>query len=92
MPVGVTTKKNTKPITIGETYLPNNIPNLNHNMFSGVKIFEFFNPSKRNADDIINDHILMSLFLSKGYKPINKKTTKKTMPKLLFEPTLISLI
>ena len=33
--------KKTIPITIGETKLPNKIPNLNQILFNGVKIFEF---------------------------------------------------
>ena len=36
--VGVTIAKKTIPITIGETKLPNRIPNLNQILFNGVKI------------------------------------------------------
>ena len=31
-------------MTIGETKLPNKIPNLNQILFNGVRIFEFNNP------------------------------------------------
>ena len=43
-PVGVTTVKKTIPITIGAIMAPNKIPNLNHNLFNGAKIFEFIKP------------------------------------------------
>ena len=41
-PIGVITKKNIIPIIIGETIFPNSKPNLNHNLFKGLKIKEFF--------------------------------------------------
>ena len=41
--MGVTTKKKTKPITIGDTMFPKIIPNLNHNLFNGVRILELVN-------------------------------------------------
>ena len=53
--VGVTTKKNIIPITIGATTFPNNIPNLNHILFKGVKIFEFVNPKIKKTIEIAND-------------------------------------
>ena len=56
MPVGVTTKKKTKPITIGETNLPRRIPNLNHNILSGVNTLEFSSPKIKKIHDNINDH------------------------------------
>ena len=43
--MGVTTKKNIIPITRGEIILPNIIPNLNHKLLNGVKIFELKNPN-----------------------------------------------
>ena len=36
-PTGVTTIKNTAPITMGDTIEPKRIPNLNHNLLNGVK-------------------------------------------------------
>ena len=44
MPIGVTTKKKTKPITIGEMNFPNSKPNLNHNLLRGVNKLEFAKP------------------------------------------------
>ncbi len=86
--MGVTTKKNIIPIIIGDTILPNNNPNLNQSLFKGVKIFEFISPKTKKIIEIINDHILNSSLLIKGYMAISKKTKKKTMPKLLLEPNL----
>ena len=34
--MGVTTKKKTKPITIGDIIFPSKIPNLIHNLFKNV--------------------------------------------------------
>ena len=56
--MGVTTKKKTIPIIIGETNFPSKIPNLNHNKFKGVKIEEFKKPKTRKIKDIIKNHIL----------------------------------
>ncbi len=53
-------KKKTTPITIGETKLPNKIPNLNHTLFKGVKMFELIIPSIKKIKLIINDQTLMS--------------------------------
>ena len=36
-PTGVTTIKNTIPITMGDTIEPKKIPNLHHSLFNGVK-------------------------------------------------------
>ena len=54
--VGVTTIKKTNPITIGDIILPRKIPNLNHNLFKGVKILEFIRPRKINNEATISDH------------------------------------
>ena len=53
--VGVTIKKNIIPITIGAITFPNNIPNLNHILFKGVKILEFVNPKIKKVIEIAND-------------------------------------
>ena len=53
--VGVTIKKNIIPITIGAITFPNNIPNLNHILFKGVKILEFASPKIKNVIEIAND-------------------------------------
>ena len=91
-PIGVTTKKNIIPIIIGEIIFPKNIPNLNHNLFKGVRIFEFISPSNKKSNERIKDQIRISLELIKGYIAIAKKTIKKTIPKFLFELILISFI
>ena len=53
---------------------------------------DFFNNLQKNIIEIIKDHNLISLPLSKGHKAIKLKTTANTIPKLLFEPILISLV
>ena len=45
---------------------PINNPNLNHNLFKGVRIFEFIKPSPRKIKEIINDQILKSLLFKSG--------------------------
>ena len=76
-------------MTIGETKLPNRIPNLNQILFSGVKIFEFNNPKNKKIIAIIKDQILIFPSLNKGNTETIEKNRKKTIPKLLFDPILI---
>ena len=90
--MGVTTRKNIIPITSGEIILPNNKPNLNQRMFSGDKILAFSKPNIKNINEMINDHSLIPSLLINGYKEINKKTKKNTIPKLLLELILTSSI
>tara|TARA_B100001123_G_scaffold37893_1_gene39176 strand:- start:516 stop:809 length:294 start_codon:yes stop_codon:yes gene_type:complete len=87
--VGVTTRKKTIAITIGETKLPKKIPILNQILFNGVKIFEFINPRIRNIKPITRLQTLISPLLNKGKIETIKKKIKKTIPKLLLEPILI---
>ena len=54
----VTTKKKIIPIMIGEIIFPKKIPNLNHNLFKGDKIFEFNKPKIRKIIEIASDHTL----------------------------------
>ena len=89
-PFGVTTKKKTNPITIGEIKLPRNIPNLNHSILKGVKNFEFITPNKRKVSESNKDQSLNSFSFKRGHKAISKKTIKKTIPKFRFDGTLIS--
>ena len=89
--VGVTIAKKTIPMTIGETKLPNSIPNLNQVLFNGVRIFEFINPETKKNIAIIKDQILIFPSLNKGNIETIKKNRKKTIPKLLFVPILILL-
>jgi len=87
--VGVTIAKKTMLITIGETKLPNRIPNLNQILFNGVKNFEFNNPKIKKIIEIIKDQTLIFPSLNKGNNETIKKNRKKTIPKLLFVPILI---
>ena len=64
--IGVTTKKNITPITIGEIILPKKIPNLNQALFNGVKIFELIIPKIKNNKEIKTDQTLISPWLIKG--------------------------
>ena len=89
--VGVTIAKKTKPITIGDTKLPNKIPNLNQILFNGVRIFEFNIPKTKKITAIIKDQILIFPSLNKGNNETIKKNRKKTIPKLLFDPIIILL-
>ena len=43
-----------------------NSPNLNHNLFKGVSIFEFIKPRARKINEISNDQILKSLPFKSG--------------------------
>ena len=59
MPIGVTTPKYIIPITIGDTILPSNIPNLIQSLFNGVKIFEFKIPKIKKSKDKIKEQTLI---------------------------------
>jgi len=76
-------------MTIGDIKVPNRIPNLNHNLFNGVKAFEFNNPKIKKIIAINKDQILILPSLNKGNIETIKKNRKKTIPKLLFVPILI---
>ena len=89
IPIGVTTKKYTIPITIGETMKPKKIPNLNHSLFSGVNNLELRTPKIKKIIDKASDHNLISDSYFKGYKAIIKSTTKNTNPKFLFDEIFI---
>ena len=88
-PIGVTTKKYTNPIIRGETIEPNKIPNLNHNLFSGVNNLELKIPKIKKIIDKTNDHSLISSPDFKGHKATIKNITKNTNPKLLFDEIFI---
>ena len=76
----------------GETNLPNNNPNLNQSLLKGDKIFELKIPKIKKIKETTKDQTLISPLFSRGYKEIKRKTIEKTIPKLRFEPTLISFI
>ena len=88
IPVGVTTKKNTNPITNGDTIEPKRIPNLNHSLFNGVKNLEFKIPKIKKTKDKTKAHNLKSPWDFKGHNDITKKTTKNKNPKLIFDEIL----
>ena len=56
----MTTTKKINPMIIGEINFPKNIPNLNHILLSGERIFELSRPKIRKTKDNIKDHILIS--------------------------------
>ena len=87
--MGVTTKKNIILITIGEIILPRSKPNLNQIKFNGLSNFEFIIPNIRKIIDIPNNQKFKLPPFFNGHNEINKKKTKKTIPKLLFDPNLI---
>ena len=69
--------KKTIPITIGDTKLPNKIPNLNQILFKGLKIDEF---NRLNIKKIIARIIAQILILpssNNGNNEIIKKMQKK---------------
>ncbi len=72
-------------ITIGEITFPNNSPNFNQIKFKGVKNFEFNSPRNKKIIEIGIGHILGICPWRIGHNDINKKTTKKSIPKLLLE-------
>ena len=88
-PIGVTTIKNTAPITIGDTIEPKNIPSLNQSLLRGVNNLEFRTPKIKKIIDKTNDHNLNSSPDFKGHKAIIKNTTKNTSPKLRFDESFI---
>jgi hypothetical protein len=89
--VGVTIRKKTIPIIIGETKFPNKIPNLNQTLFNGVKNFEFINPKIKKIIDKIRDQTLIFPPSINGNIEIIKKKIKKTIPKLLLDEIFILL-
>ena len=88
--VGITTKKKTAPIIIGDIKFPKKIPNLCHSLLSGFNSLELITPKKRKIKDINIDHSLKSPPDFNGQSPIIKKTTKNNKPKLRFDDIFIS--
>ena len=56
--VGVTTRKNTKPIIIGEIIFPKNIPNLYQILLKGFNNLELLNPKTRKTKETPIDQYL----------------------------------
>tara|TARA_Y100000590_G_scaffold73626_1_gene81110 strand:+ start:1561 stop:1794 length:234 start_codon:yes stop_codon:yes gene_type:complete len=67
---------------------PKNKPNFIHNLFSGVKNFEFKIPKTKKIMAKIKAHNLKSPWEIKGHNDIAKKTMKNNNPKLLFDGIL----
>ena len=78
IPIGVTTKKKTTLITIGAIIAPNLTPNLNHNLFNGVKNFDLVIAKNKNTRETKINKILISPPLFTGQSPKIKKTRKQT--------------
>lgn len=79
-------------MTIGEVKFPIKIPNLNHNLFNGVKIFELNNPKIKKVRDMVNSQILILPFLNNVNIDKIKKNIKKTIPKFLLDGIFIFFI
>ena len=57
--MGVTTKKKTIAITIGAIIRPNSSPSFNHNLFKGVRSFEFIKPKIKKIKERIKGIIFI---------------------------------
>ena len=53
--------------------LPRNMPNLNHNLFKGVKNLELIIPNIKKIIEINRDQSLISFSFKTGHKAITKK-------------------
>ncbi len=84
-PIGVKIIKYIIPITTGAINLPKISPNLIQTIFKGFNNFEFKIPKTKKIIDIEIDQTLNGSLFSNGQSPINIKTIKKTIPKLLLE-------
>ena len=78
-------------MTIGDTKVPNIIPNLNQILFKGDNTDEFKRPKIKKIIATTTAQILIFSSLNKGNTEIIKKNMKKTIPKLLFVPILLLL-
>ena len=58
-PTGVTTRKNINPITIGATIAPKIYPSLIHNVFKGVRNFEFNIPRTKKIREKQSGKVLI---------------------------------
>ena len=65
--------------------LPNVSPNFIHIIFRGVSNFELRIPRIKKIKEAEIDKILGASPFRTGHNPINNKTIKKTIPKLLLE-------
>ena len=63
-----------------------------YSLKKGDKILELKIPNIKKIKETTKDQTLISPLFNRGYKEINRKTIEKTIPKLRFEPTLISFM
>ena len=85
-PIGVTNKKKIMNKTMGESFFPNNYPNIIQIFLKGFRTLEFKSPNIKNISAIIIDHILKFPSFKIGHIDIIKKTTKKSIPNPLLLP------
>lgn len=76
-------------MTIGDTKVPNIIPNLNQILFKGDNTDEFKRPKIKKIIATTTDQILIFSSLNNGNKEMVIKNIKKTTPKFLFDEILI---
>ena len=72
-------------MTIGATIAPSANPSLYHNLFSGLKSFEFNIPKIKKIKETTIDQVLIESPLVKGHRLIAINIMKNTKPKDLFE-------
>ena len=85
-PIGVSTIKYTTPITMGAIIFPRSSPNFTQILFNGDNNFELSKPRIKKISEIDKDQILKVSPLKTGQIAIRRKTIKKSIPKLLFDP------
>ena len=76
-------------MTIGDTKVPNIIPNLNQILFKGDNTDEFKRPKIKKIIATTTAQILIFSSLNNGNKEMIIKNIKKTTPKFLFDEILI---
>ena len=76
-------------MTIGDTKVPNIIPNLNQILFKGYNTDEFKRPKIKKIIATTTAQILIFSSLNNGNKEMIIKNIKKTTPKFLFDEILI---
>ena len=71
-----------------ETTDLNNIPNLNHHLLNGLKIFGKMNEIITRIKDTINDQSLIGSLANRGHRPIIINTQAKVKPKFFSDGKL----
>lgn len=83
--------KKINAITIGAINLPKRYPILIHILFNVDKREGLMNAINKKDIETIKDHNLIFSEKNKGHNPINKKTMKNNIPKLLSDEDFITL-